>query len=198
MRKHKGLGILVGILIAVAMLVVPFSTALAATSQNVDVYATPAFIGISNSPGNWTLDGITGDGKVAVNTFYYANPLGDLTAPAVALVVNGECRFTLTNTSSVDIDLSVNCSDFASITGGMTNSNLGTNGATTYGAYSWYSGGLYASKVIMKSSASALLYNEFPSGNATFKWGAEIKTRTDAWADATMGNATMTITGVED
>ena len=168
----------------------------AATSQDVTVTATPSYIAISNSPGTWTLNGITGSSVIAVDTVYYANPLGDTTTPS-ATVVDGECRFTITNTSSIAIDLTVNCGDFSGGDANMTNSDTGANGATSYGGYSWYSGMTYASKVIMKTTASDVLYNAL-AAETNIKWGAEIETQTNAWTGGSSSTCTMTISATAD
>ena len=167
----------------------------AATSQNVTVDATPAFIGIANAPGTWTANGITGGGFVAPDTVYYANPLGDTTAPS-ATVVDAECRFTITNTSTVAIDLTVNIPDFTS-GDAIANSDLGTNSATEFGAYSWYSGMTYSSKVIAKNTGSDVMYDGL-AATTDIKWGAEIEFQTNAWSTGTAMSSTMTITAVAD
>ena len=170
---------------------------LAATSANVTVTATPAFISITNAPNTWELDGLTGDSRVAVDTLYYSNPLGDTTAPAGANVVDAECRFTVTNTSTVAIDLHVNCGHFA---GGdaMQNSDTGANGVGEYGAYSWASGAAYpGGKVVMKTAAS-LVMKDALAALTDIKWGAEIETQSDAWASGDQMTATMVISAVVD
>lgn len=191
-RMWKLLLILSLVLMAGMVMVSPV---LAATSQNVNVGATPNYIAISNTPTTWLLNGITGAGRVYPNTVYYANPAGDTTAPA-ATVADGSCRFTLTNTSGPAIDLYVTSGNFTGGDANMTNSNLGSNGATSYGGYSWYSGMTYTNKVIMKDIGSSILDNEF--SGASLKWGAEIKTRTNAFTGATTSNTTMTISAVVD
>ena len=60
--------LIISIVMAVTLLVIPVSGALAATSQNVTVTATPAFISISNTPTTWTVNGLTGSGVIAENT----------------------------------------------------------------------------------------------------------------------------------
>jgi hypothetical protein len=160
-------------------------------ATDITITATPSYVSFSSSPTTWTLNGITGSGKIAVNTKYYANPLGDTTAPSIT-VVDGECQFTWTNDSSINIVITVNCGAFTGGDATMTNSNTGSNGATTYGAYSWYSGQTYANKVITKSSGSAALYTTVTPGEDK-KWGAEILTRTDAWTGGGASTATMTI-----
>lgn len=188
--------LLVGLL-TIALLLSFVYPAFAATSQNVTITAQPSYLTISNSPGTWTLNDLTGNGYAAVDTVYYSNPLGDTTPPS-STVADGECRFTVDTTgSSQAVDLLVNCGNFTGITGGMTNSGDGSNGATTFGGYSWYSGMTYSSKVVMKESGSDQLYDELAI-DTTLKWGAEIETRTDDWADDSSGTATMTIVGSID
>jgi hypothetical protein len=189
------LGVITAIWLALALaLALP---ALAATTQDVTVTATPSLVSIANAPATWTLDGITGDSLVDINTVYYANPLGDTTAPAGANVVDAECRFTITNSSTVAIDLSVNSGNF---TGGdaMTNSDTGNNGVGQYGAYSWVSGTAYpGGRVIMKTAASAVVKDAL-AALTNIKWGAEIETQTDAWGSGDAMTATMTISAVAD
>ena len=179
-------------LVAALLFITPI---IAATSQDVTITAAPNYLSISNSPSTWTMNGITGTGLIDTNTTYYSNPLGDTTPPS-ATVVDAECRFTLTNSSGPPIDLYVNSGNFTGGDANMTNGNTGSNGATTYGAYSWYSGLSYASKVIMKLSGSSILYNEF--NGASLKWGAEIKSQTNSWAGSSSSTATMTISAQAD
>lgn len=180
---------LISTILAVVMLCTMAVPAWAATSQDVLVTAAPAYVSVTNAPSTWTLNGLTGSGKIAPDTIYYANPGGDTVAPS-ATVIDGECNFTLTDGSSVSIDIYVNCDDFSGGDANMTNSNLGTNGATEYGAYSWYSGMTYSGKVIMKSSASSVLKS---SHTGNIKWGAEIETQTNDWAGGSSSSANMTI-----
>lgn len=181
---------LYAIVISLALIILIGQSVLAATAQTVVVTAEPNYISFANSPGTWTANGITGSGVIDVNTTYYSNPLGDTTPPS-ATVADGECRFTVTNSSTVNIDYFVNCSDFSGGDADMTNSNTGSNDATSYGGYSWYSGMTYSSKVVMKSSSSDALATG--QSGASFKWGAEIKTQTDAWAGGSASTADMVI-----
>ena len=189
---------LIAILLALALVVIPVGGALAATSADVTVTATPTYISITDSPNTWTLNGITGNGKIRPNTAYYSNPLGDTTAPS-ATVVDAECRFTVTNAagSTVSVDLTVTCSDFSGGGANMANSDTGSNGTTSYGAYCWYSGMTYTSKVVVKTSGSSKMYSAGLAAGSSLKWGAEIKTQTDDFTSGTSSTATMTITATE-
>lgn len=166
------------------------------SATDVSVTALPSYVSFSSSPTTWGLNNITGSGYIDVDTIYYANPLGDTTAPAGANVTDAECQFTWTNDSSVNITITVNCGNFTGGDAAMGNSGTGANGATDFGAYSWYSGQAYAGKVIVKESGSDALYATTTPGEDK-KWGAEIETRTDAWTGGGASSATMTITAVE-
>jgi len=195
-RQSKGM--FVGALVALLAFLPVASYAFAATSQDVTVTATPAYIELTNSPSTWTLNGITGDSVIEPDTVYYANPLGDTTVPS-GTVVDGECNFTATNTanSTVSVDLDVDCGNFTGGDANMTNSGTGANGATSYGAYSWNSGDTYpAGRTIMKSSASAEFYTGLAT-NTAIKWGCEIETQADAWAGGSSSTTTMTVTATK-
>lgn len=184
-------------ILTVLLLVVSLSLLMSVPAQATDitVTASPSYLSFSSAPTTWTLNGITGGGKIDENTTYYANPGGDTSSPS-ATVVDGECQFTWTNDSSVNITVTVNCGAFTGGDATMTNSGTGSNGATTYGAYSWYSGMTYSSKVIVQSSGSSTLYTTTSAGEDK-KWGAEITTRTDSWTGSGDSTATMTITAAE-
>jgi len=188
------------ILIALVTIAVPLCVLLCTLpntvlATDVNITAAPSYISFSSAPTTWTLNGITGSGTIIPNTTYYSNPLGDTTAPAGATVADAECQFTWTNDSSVNITITVNCGAFTGGSCDMTNGNSGSPGATTYGAYAWYSGMTYANKVQIDSSGSGTLYTTVAAG-ADKKWGAELTTRTNAWAGGTSSTATMVISAV--
>lgn len=171
-----------------------------ALAEDVVITAAPSYVGFSSSPGTWTMNGIDHDGKIDVDTIYYANPDGtdgDTTAPS-ATVLDAECLFTWVNTSSVNITVSVHCGNFTGGDAAMTNSNDGTNGATTFGGYSWVSGQTYATdKAIMKDIGDCQVYNTTSPGEDKM-WGCEIETRTDPWTGPTASTTTMVISAVEN
>lgn len=200
-NKRKGVKAMrkfIFMLVAVMLLVVlPATPLLAATEEGVTITATPAFIGMTNDPDVWTLndivgDGVTPKGTIGVDTIYYSNPLGDELIPSDPVLV-GECTFTITNTSTITTDVFVILSDFTGGSANMTNSDLGTNGATTFGAYSYATGMTYSTgKVICKVAGSAATVEDLaPTTN--IKWGLAIETQTDAWAGGTSSTATATV-----
>ena len=184
----------VAILIAVTLVLSGVLPALAATSQDVTVTATPSYIAISNGQATWTINGIAGSGVIEPSTTYYANALGDTDVPD-ATVGATEGYFPITNTSSVDITLTVDMENFAGGDANMTNGETGSAGATSYGAYSWYEGQTYANKVIIKTNGtgSDVLWTS-PTPGADIDLGAEISTQTNAWAGGGSSTATLKIT----
>lgn len=178
-------------LVLALVLVVSFAMpAFALTSQDVTVTATPSYITITNSPSTWDV-GNTGT-KILAATTYYSNPLGGTTPPS-ATVLDTECHFTADTTdSSVNTNLTITWGAFTAGGADMTNSDAGTNGATTYGAHCWYSGMTYSSKVIVKAAASDAMKSAHAPGS--IKWGVEILTRTDDWTSGVGSTSTLTIT----
>ncbi len=75
----------------------------------------------------------------------------------------------------------------------MTNSDAGTNGAGVFGAYSWYDGMTYSSKVVAQTTGSDNLTDNL-AANTDLNWGMEILTQTNAWTGGASSDATITIT----
>jgi len=193
-RRQKGMKrLLISVILVIALLVLPVSGVLAATSQQVTVTAVPGYISIAETQTTWTINGITGNGFMSTNTTYYANPTGDNITPS-ATVLDTECYFTITNTSSVNCTITVNFSDF---TGGdaMTNGDSGSAGATTFGAYSYHEGMTYAAdKKVAQTTGSPAWSDNLTSDNTTLDWGVEITTQTNDWTSGTAMSGTVTIT----
>lgn len=163
-------------------------------TQDVIVTATPTYVGISVTPLTWILNGITGDHKMRVNTTYYSNPLGDTVSPS-PVVLNTECRFTLVNSSTIATDITLDIADFI---GGdaSVNSNLGTNGPTNFGAYSYVSGDLFVAKVVAKSFLSSILISTLPA-LTNRKFGIELTTQSNPWVSGISSSSITTVTATE-
>ena len=197
--------VIVVILAVMALVVGMVAPAMAATFETVVITADPAYITFAQAITTWKLndivgDGVTPKGYVAPDTIYYATvtAITDGTPPS-ATVLDAECRFTVDPAgSSLHMDFAVNCGNFTGGGATMTNSGDGTNGATTFGGYSYASGATYGTvgagnKTIMKETGS--LNMKIDNGEATtFKWGAQIETRTNAWASSGASTANMVIT----
>jgi hypothetical protein len=196
--------ILIGLMVAVLLTLGLVSPMMADTAQNVTVTATPAYVSIANDLDTWTLNGVIGDGFILTDTIYYSvddDAVSDTTTPA-ATVNSTSCRFTLTDTSGVNITLKVTMENFAGGDADMTNSGLGSNGAADYGAYSYYTGCTYGTdKQIVKEGAdiatTGVLYTSTVAGGADIGWGVGVETQTDAWAGSTPSTAQLTITAAK-
>lgn len=188
---------LIHIIPVLCLLAVIFSQpiiASAAEYQDVTVTATPAYITISNGQATWTINGITGSGVIDENTTYYSNPQGD-TTPPTAVVDTDEGYFPITNDSTVNINLIVDMEDFSGGDANMSNGETGSNGATSYGAYSWYEGCTYADdKVVVKKNAtgSDTLWTSSSPGD-DIDLGVTITTQTNSWSGGSSSTATLKI-----
>jgi hypothetical protein len=196
--------ILVGILLILMLVIVPAMPVSADTSDDVIVTVTPAYLTMTVSPDTWAPndivgDGVTPKGSVAPDTIYYANPYGDNVSPAVEqdsegadTVIDGECQFTITNGSSVATNVTINFPDHS---GGdaSTNSNLGTNDTTKFGAYSYFSGATFSTgKVIAEASGSAVAKSNL-GATTNILFGLMYETQSNAWASASNMSSTVNV-----
>ena len=183
-----------GVLLIVAMLALStFTPVLALTSQDITVTATPEFICIANAPATWAINDVAeATGKtITVDTLYYSNPLGDTTIPTVGGAVDGECRFTITNTSTVVTDLTVLFPDHA---GGdaSTNNDDGENAAGAFGAKSYFTGQIQAEWVVAKNAGSDFGLEDL-AATTNIKWGLIYESQTGAWTSGTNMTSTVNI-----
>jgi hypothetical protein len=189
---------LIAILIALALVVIPVGTAFASSTADVTITATPAYVSLSlGAVTTWPINGITGDGKIRKSTTYYANPLGDTTAPTNP-VVDGDCRFTFTNDGNVPIDIVCDFADFAS-GDAMTNSNGGytSNGPNAFGASGYESGAAWpGGAVIFQSSGSATFISNL-AASGTKMWGVALLTQSGDFTSDTQMTSTITCTATE-
>lgn len=193
-------------MLAIALVIIPVSSVLAASSAGVTVTATPLFLSIENTPDTWTINGLGGGterGVIDPGTTYYANPITDADdiIPPSETVLDTECYFTVTCViGATTCDLTVIWGDFAGGGADMTNSGAGTNGVDIYGAHCWYGGmeTYSTSKVVVKSSGSDKMYTaDGLAACASLEWGVEILTQTNDWTSGTSSISTLTITATE-
>lgn len=152
-------------------------------SDTMASYAVPAQLDCVITTGDWTLNDITGNGKILHDTIYYSNPLGDTTAPS-ATVLATECFVNL-DLSGTNVITNLFCT-VGDYTGGdaMVNSDTGSNGVGEFGAYAWYEGMTYANKVVAKSSGSDVLKASHPAAT-DLKCGMDITGQSDAFVSET-------------
>jgi hypothetical protein len=166
------------------------------TSDDISVTATPAFIAVSVSPDSYNIGGA--GAKITKASTYYANPLGATTPPS-STVTDGECEFTITNTSTVDTDITVN---FPHFTGGdaMQNSDGGYQDASAgeFGASGYVSGTSWpGDAVILKNSGSDPLIDGL-TAETNEKFGWALLTQSDDWSSGTQMSSTVNVAATED
>lgn len=186
----------VALALVLVLVMIPAGQVFAATSQDVSVTATPQYIAIANAPSTWTINSLTGSSVILVDTMYWSNPLGDTTTPTVGGAVDGECRFTITNTSTVAIDLTVL---FPHHAGGdaSTNSDTGANAAGSFGAKSYFTGQASGAWVIAKNSGSGVGKDAL-AASTNIKWGLQYESQSDAWGSGTNMTSTVNIAATAD
>lgn len=161
---------LIAVLMALALTVIPVGSALAATSQNVTVTATPTFISITN-------DSATG------NNFDFGVIAASSTPDTT------EDYFTVTNDSTVNIDVSIVCDGWAGTT------------AWTYGAANPDTARLNASdgdaayNVVVDDTTPATLHTTATAG-ADFTWELQLETPT-SFSHGAQQTTTVTISAAQ-
>lgn len=193
--------ILVSVVLALVLVVSVAVPAFAySTTAEVTVSATPAIVSISNDPATWTMNdsGATapGDDVIRKATTYYSNDEDNSASPSTT-VVDGECRFTVTNDGTVPVDIAIDMADFVGGTDAMTNGDDGTGGVGTFGAQAYVSGAAIADAVTITVAGAAVISNLPDTASNTKKWGLEIATQTDDFTDATLTESTVTLTATE-
>ncbi len=143
------------------------SPVLAATTADVSVNATPAYVSITNTPDNY------GFGTVAVSTNYSTSTT----------------YFTITNGSTINIDIAISTN--ASWAGGntWTHSDTGTPGAETAALYS--TNGTAAWNIIVKNATPNDLFSS--TADASPDWGLRLMSPT-SFDDGVLKTNTVTLT----
>lgn len=177
-RARRGLW---SVAFALALLVVSAVPALAATTQEVTVTATPEYIALTNSEASWAA------GSVAESSTYWWT--ADTTAPDEPFV-DGDMKSTITNTGSVaeDIDVKV-----AAFTGGVgwsisTDDSPGEDEVSLRAGITGTAN--EAAMVQVITSDTELVSNLAASG--TKKWCMEMETGT--FTDGVEKSGTVTLT----
>lgn len=190
----KKLTIGLGVALSLLLLLLPSQQALAATTAIVTVTNSTQYIAISIDHNTWTINGLVGDGLIYPNTTYYANPLGDTLLPTLGGATDSQCYFTISNSSNMAIDVTVSMLDFAGGSDNPTNSNTGSAGATTYGAYSYFSGQDSGSWGVIKSSGNTNGNGILNLSDATKKCGVILSEQTSDWTGSLAATSTITYT----
>jgi len=184
--------------LALVLVVSAAVPAFAADTAEVTVTATPAIISISNLPIDWTMNDSAAGGDDAIRhaTTYYSNDAGNLIPPTGAGVLDAECRFTVTNDGTVNVDIAIAFADFTS-GHAMANSDTGSATTTAFGARAYVSGDTTPGPALTVAGTADVIIDLPHTESNTKKWGLEVATRTDAFTDPTSMEATVTLTATE-
>ena len=191
--------IIVATVLTLMLVVSAAVPAFAASTDTVTVTATPAIISISNAPSAWTMNdsGATtaGDDAIRNATTYYSNDNDNTVAPSNP-ALDSECRFTVTNDGTVNVDIAIAFADFT-LGHAMPNSDSGSATATEFGARAYVSQVATPGPALTVVGTADVITNLPHSASNTKKWGLQVATRTDAFTDDTQMQATVTLTATE-
>jgi hypothetical protein len=159
--------IILSLILGAILVALPMSGVFAATTQDVTITATPTFISISNLPISF------GFGVVAAGS-------GNST---------GETHFTITNGSTVAIDLSIGCNGWS----GTSSWTYGAPGADTAQLKASPGSGGYTITV-PNGSTAALLSNVATSTNP--QWGLQLQAPT-SFSHGAAQTTTVTVSAAQ-
>jgi len=174
---------LIALLLAVALTVIPVGNALAATSQDVTITATPGYVAITNSEGTWAL------GTTAASSSFWWTTAG--TAPAEPFVA-GDMKSTITNTGNVNVDITVTGFDF---TGAVGWTLAGTVGLDTVVMKAGKTGDANEAAMTTLTTSPQAFISALPhTASNTIKWCMELSTGTFTDADVSLKTGKVTLT----
>lgn len=159
--------------------------AMAATTADVTITATPEYLAFTNSEDNWTL------GAIAESTTYWWTPTG--VAPAGALD-DAEMNSVLTNTGSVNSDVKVHGHNFTAASGDWALDVDGSPGADNVTIkYGWTGLGDVGSMQFLTLSDTIVATELAPTSANTSKWCMSLLTGTFTAGDEQTGLVTLTV-----
>ena len=166
---------------ALALVVIPVGSAFAATTADVTVTATPQYVSITNSEGSWAL------GIIAESSHFWWTATG--AAPAEPFVA-GDMKSIITNTGSVNVNITVTGFDF---TGGVGWALAGTVGLNTVVMKAGKTGDANEAAMVTLTTGAQGFITALPhtSGN-TIKWCMKLSTGTFGDGILKTGKVTLT------
>jgi len=168
--------LIISVVLALSLLIVPVSGALAVSSQDVEVTADPIYVSISNTPTSEAL------GLVAENSTTWA--IGP--APADPLVDAG-CTFTVTNDGEVAVNINIQATDF---TGGLGWTLASTVGEATVVMKAGKLGDAHTAMIVLTTSSEAFISSL--ATTSSMKW--EFNLQTGTFTDGVLKTNAITLT----
>jgi hypothetical protein len=176
---------ILAIVLALAFTVIPVGSAMAATTADIVITATPTYIAITNSEATWAI------GTVAANASSWWTAAG--TAPAPEPFEANDMKSTITNTGTVAIDVGMHLHNF---TGGVGWTLHGTVPAENVVVLSAGVTGCTneAAMLDFVDTTSQALASDLAAAG-TIKWCMLLKTGT--FTDGVEKEATVTLTATQ-
>ena len=175
--------ILVTILLALSMIASMAIPALAATTQDVTVTATPTYIALTNDDADWVI------GAVVINTKYWWTTDGN--APAPEPFEAADMIATITNTGSVSEDVDVKAAAFTGGVGWALSAD-DTPAADEVAVYAAITGCANEAAMIRLTVADQELKDALAAAG-TVKWCMKLLTAS-AFGDGVAKSGTITLT----
>ena len=157
--------LVISVVLAIALVIIPASGVLAATTQDVLVTATPIYVSISNTPGTEAL------GTVAASSTTWAHG----SAPSAPLD-DATCTFTVTNDGSVAENIGIEATN---PTGGIGWTLAGTVGENIVVMKAGFEGETHAEMQVVTTSNEAFISSLAAAGDIDWEFSLETGTFTD-------------------
>ena len=174
---------LIAILMALALVVIPVGSVLAANSADVTVTATPTYIALTNSTTTWPI-GMVSENQAG--TYWWKG-----SAPSFPLGDAG-CTSTITNTGNVAENINVHAHNFLGGVGWTLANTVGLNQVVLKVAASGCAD--EASMLKLLDGADQELTHELAS-SGTKMWEMHLETGT--FGDGVAKSGTVTLTAVQ-
>lgn len=174
--------IIVAVGLAVIMLLSSVVPAMAATTADVTITATPEFLSITNDSGNWAIGAIA----EAATVYFTADGL----VPAEPLV-DGDMKGTLTNGGSVTSDIDIKCANFTGGVGWALSADE-TPGENEVNLRAGITGMANLAAMIQVVNADTELVDSL-AASGTIKWCMILEAGTFTDGAAKSGTVTLTI-----
>lgn len=173
--------VLLSLLGVLSIVLVPTASALAATSADVTVTATPTFIAMTNDTATWAV------GTVAANTIYWWTAAG--TAPDPEPFEADDMKSTIANTGSVAETISVHAHNFTGGAGWTLHGTTEGENIVVLAAGATGTANVAGMKYLVDTTPQELYHELAASGSV--KWCMRLKTGT--FTDGVEKSCTVTV-----
>ncbi len=179
------------LVVTLALVLTQVVPALAATTQDVTVTATPTYIALTNDLASWAIGAVA---ESDANTYWWDSDGNGYGSAPVGSFEDGEMAATITNTGSVAEDIDVKFVS-AAFTGGVGWTVAGTVGADTVVVKAGKTGDANEAAMIVLTASDQELVGSLAS-SGTKKWILHLETGT--FTDGVAKSGTVRLTASAD